>query len=475
MTRASRSLRVAVVLLAAVVLAPALRAQKASGRIEGVVTDSVHSRPAAGATVLLTRISPEPSEFRSALTDDKGRFRFDSLGAGRYTVAFATPYLDSLSLSLPPQEVDLTDGQKARVDFATPSGATLRAAACPGIDLTRATGAVIGHVSDADSDKPLPGAQVAVSWTELSVDSALHPVTTQRGGMVKADSLGQYRLCGVPTNSFLMVQVQDAGRAGSVLTLTVDADGGVLARDLSLSAQSARTLASLDSAAVSKDTIARTLLTGTATLTGTVRDQSGHPLAETQVRVRGATGVTRTDSTGRFLLANQPAGSQLVEARHVGYLLGQAPVELRSGRNVTLDVVLRRIVSLDSIRVFARRAAYTDFERRRKEGFGRFLDEQQVESRHAFETSDLIRDRMPGFVVEGTGDSAQVFTTHGRFDLSGNGPCKVNVVIDGLIQHQDINLVDPATIAAVEAYPGPAGAPVQFDRACGVIVIWLKR
>jgi hypothetical protein len=50
----------------------------------------------------------------------------------------------------------------------------------------------------------------------------------------------------------------------------------------------------------------------------------------------------------------------------------------------------------------------------------------------------------------------------------------VNVVIDNM-QHQDINWVQPSDIGAMEIYAGPAGAPVQYDRACGLIVIWTKR
>ena len=45
----------------------------------------------------------------------------------------------------------------------------------------------------------------------------------------------------------------------------------------------------------------------------------------------------------------------------------------------------------------------------------------------------------------------------------------------GWLQHQNINLVSPADIGAIEAYPGSAGAPMQSDAACGVIVIWTKR
>lgn len=453
--------------------APALRAQATgTGSITGTITDSVHARPAAGAIVLLTRVSPEPSDFRSTTADGKGRFRFDTLVAGRYTVAFATDYLDSLSLALPPREVILADGQQARVDFATPSGATLRAAACPGLQLGRGQGAVIGQVTDADTDRPLPSARVAVSWNDLSVDSAFHPVTSEHGGVVPVDSLGRYRLCGVPTDTYLTVQVQDSGRAGSALSMVVDSAGGLMVRDLSLSLSSARSIAALDSAAQRGDTTTPPLLTGTATVTGIVRGPSGQPLAEAQVRVHDAAGVARTDSAGRFTLAGQPAGSQLLETRHVGYRLSEIPVELRSGKTVDVGVTLTRIVNLDSIRVVAQRSRYREFEQRRKFGFGRYLDEAAIEKRHPMETSDLFR-MMPGFRVSGFGLDARIVSSRGSHSFGG-GSCAANIVIDG-IQHQDINLLAPESIGAVEAYPGPAGAPMQYDSACGVVVIWTKR
>lgn len=466
----------AVLLVSVVGIGPGLAAQSpASGSIAGTVTDSVHSKPAAGAMVLLTRLSPEPSEFRSAIADDKGRFRFDTLVAGRYAVAFATAYLDSLGLTFPPKEVVLADGQAARTDFATPSGATLRAAACPWIDLARGRGAVVGQVTDADTERPLAGAHVAVSWTELSVDRAFHPVTTPHGGDVAVDSLGRYRLCGVPTDTYLMVQVQDSGRAGSVLTMSVDDDGGVLVRDLSLSAESAQSIAALDSAAAAaaRDTMSTPkLLTGTATVTGVVLGPGGQPLADAQVRVSGAAGVVRTDSTGRFALTGQPAGSQLLETRRVGYLLSHTPVELRSRKTVETTVTLTRVVSLDSIRVVARRNRYSEFERARKNGFGRYLDEAEIEKRHPLQTSDLFR-MMPGFRIQGFGLDAQVVSTRGAISFQ-QGRCAANIVIDGM-QHQEINLLDPSDIGAIEAYPGPAGAPMQYDSACGVVVIWTKR
>ena len=470
--------QVLVLLLAAALVPHALRAQSAaSARIEGVVTDSVYGKPAVGATVLLTRIAPEPSELRTEVTDDKGRFRFDSLVAGRYSIAYATEYLDSLNVAMPPREVALAAGQAARVNFATPSGATLRSAACPGVALPRGQGAVVGKVTDADTDQPLTTARVAVSWNELSVDkTTLHPISTPRGGVVPVDAAGRYHLCGVPTATYLMLQVQDSGRAGSVLTVTVGDEGGVLVRDLSLSAASARSIAALDStaaAAAATGTVTQPLLSGTATLNGVVLGPGGQPLPGAQVRVRDAAGAARSDSAGRFTLTNLPAGSQVLETRRVGYLLSRVPVELRGGRVVRATVALTRIVSLDSIRIVARRSRYTEFEQRRQSagGFGKFLDQAEIEKRNAFETSDLL-SMMPGFKVMGVGFDAKVISSRG-FNFDGR-PCETNVVING-IQHQDINLVDPSNVGAVEAYPSRAGSPPQYDADCGTILIWTKR
>ena len=454
-----------------------LRAQaSAAGRIEGTITDSVHARPAAGAMVMLTRQASAASDFRSIVTDDKGRFRFDTLTAGRYSLAFATTFLDSLELTLPSRDIVLADGEHARVDFAIPSGATLRAAACPGLQLPKGEGAIVGVVSDADSGEPLRGAQVAVSWTELSVDrTTFKPITAMHGGAIPVDSLGSYRLCGVPTDTYLLVQVQHDGRVGSTLRLTVGDAGGVLLRNLSLSRKSASSIAAIDSATSNgvADTVPLVRLSGTATVTGTVRGPSGQPLSDAQVRVLDVAGVARTDSLGRFTLSGQPAGTQLLQTRRVGYLLSEIPIELRSGRTVEQVVTLSRIVSLDSIRIIARRSRYPAFESRAKaSGFGRFLNEQQIEDRHAFETSDLLR-MMPGFRIAGSGLDARVISSRGAISFR-QASCPTNIVIDGM-QHQDINLVSPADIGAIEAYPGSAGAPMQYDAACGVIVIWTKR
>jgi hypothetical protein len=59
--------------------------------------------------------------------------------------------------------------------------------------------------------------------------------------------------------------------------------------------------------------------------------------------------------------------------------------------------------------------------------------------------------------------------------VSVSRSCEVNIVIDGM-QHQEINLIHPSNVGAIEAYPagGPPG-PLEYDGRCGMIVLWSKR
>ena len=451
--------------------AGSLSAQRApTGRLEGTVTDSVHARPLAGAELLVLRVDSQPSLSFGAVTDARGRYAIDTLPVGRYMVEFANAFLDSLEITLPARPITIDAGRTSRADFGVPSSATLRAAACPGVQLAKETGAIVGRAFDADAERALVGATVVTTWTELSADLATMRTSYQeRSGSVTTDSLGQYRLCGVPTDSWVLVQLQHSGKIGSPIRLLVPDSVGVVVRQLSISSASARSSADF---AASADTASPPPLTGTASLTGIVRGVGGLPLSGAQLRVLGAAPVARSDARGRYDLSDLPAGTQVLEVRRIGYLIVHQPVELRAGRTTVQDVRVQRIVTLDSMRVLAQRSRYHEFEENRKhKGFGRFFDEEQIQDRHAFETSDLIRT-MPGFRVAGSGIDAHVLSSRSASSLLG--PCSPNIVIDGM-QHQEINLINPANIGAMEVYREGEPTPPQYFSRCGAIVIWTKR
>lgn len=448
-------------------------AQSASaGTLEGTIIDSVHARALAGAVVRAARLDVEQEVVQLDTTDARGRFRFDRLEAGRYAVSFASPLLDSLEFGGRAPLVTVAAGETARIALAIPSGATLRAAACPGISFPNRTGALVGFVENADTDHALAGAEVLVAWSALGVDPESGKVVPDQWlARARVDAGGQYRLCGVPTGEWLVIQVQHAGRAGAVVRLSIIDAVGVHVRNLSFSADGAQ---ALQNTAARGDISAPIALAGSATLLGTVRSDAGAPVGGALVALVSAAPQVRTDAFGQYVLTRLPAGTQVVEVRQLGYRIERRAVELRAGRTTSEDIALGRAVMLDSIAVVASRLKYPDFESRRKYTIrGTFVDPGEVERRrqYASHVSDMVREA-PGYFIAGAGATAIVM----------HGTCELMVVVDNDIRNRTVNDLAPSEVGAIELYPDKMSAPSRFriemDRrpgVCGAIVIWSKR
>ena len=178
------------------------------------------------------------------------------------------------------------------------------------------------------------GAQVNAMWTELTFDKGiLQAMTLEHSGGAVTDSLGQYRLCGVPTDSWLLVQVQHEDRLGSAFQLAIADAAGVHVRHLSFSREGARERAELDSAL--RDTT-RILapLAGTATLAGIVRGSGGRPIANAPgARRRRAHRPPAPMRTGGSASPGCRRDTG-VEVRELGFPVQRQPVDLRRGRTV---------------------------------------------------------------------------------------------------------------------------------------------
>ena len=184
----------------------------------------------------VARLDPEPPVAFGAKPDEQGRYHFDSLPAGRYMIQLTHETLDSLDLSLPASEVLIAAGKTAEAPFSLPSSLALRDAVCRGLTLATQTGAVVGHVLDADTDQPLSNADVAISWTDLSFDrKTLHANAEQHDNWVRTGPRGEYRICNVPLGSWLLIQLQYDGRAGNAVRVSVSGEEAVVVRNLSLS------------------------------------------------------------------------------------------------------------------------------------------------------------------------------------------------------------------------------------------------
>ena len=467
--------KVAALSLAAVVVLSGLAAQAAHaqavgvGGLGGTVVDSAYGRPLAGVRVVAIGTGVRADARGAVMTDTSGHFRMDSLPAGRYVVGIESPLLDSLEIAPPAREAVVTDGGTTSVELATPSGARLRAAVCPGVSLPPSTGAIYGRVVSAETDGPLAGVSVALQWRELGLDrKTLRLTNGTSGASVTTDAGGWYLVCGVPTGTWIEMELQHQGRVNPVVRTLVNDTVGVAIRHLSFAASSAQPIVVASTPRVKLPPPA--LLSGRAKLAGVVRDTFDLPVASAEVAVRGTVGRTRTDSIGRFALAALPAGTHMLEVRRVGYAVAERPVELRADTAMTVNVRMQRVVNLDSMRVVAIESRYTEFEQRRRTNlFGRFLGEKEMEwQRRMPYTSDII-EKFPMFRVVGDGPKARVISN--AYGL----PCKVNVVVDGA-EHQEINDTPAFIIGVMELYPyGGMMPPEIMDSWCGAIVIWTKR
>ena len=469
-------------LTALALLAAPLGAQgTAVGSLQGTLRERVGTRSVRSASVSLVRVESESSPTLNARPNDEGQFHLDSLVPGRYLVQVSSPTLDSLELSLPPERVEIAAGKVSRFEFTLPSGAKLRDAVCQGLRLGEGKVVVAGRALNADTDKPLPGADVVAAWMHNYIEKATLKIVSQvRGASVKSGPNGEYRMCGVPSGAMLSLQLQHGGRAGSIIRIAVTDDEGAVVRDLSLSPTTSPSTSALDSVArvlsvEGRDSARQELkLVGTAILTGEVRSLTGEPVPEAEVRVRDARSSTVTDSAGRFTLTALPPGTQLLVVRHLGYPPAEIPVELRADRSAKRDVLLRRNVLLDSVHVVSTRAEYPEFERnRRTHAFGQFLTSEDIDKLKATETADLFINVL-GFSVFGQGSQARIVSNAA---LARHPEChSATVVVNGL-EGATLNSVAPSQIAGIEAYSDEAFVPARFTgrSQCGVVVIWLRK
>ena len=474
-----RSLLLAACLTLAV--APSGAQQRPVGSLHGVVREKIGSRSARAAWVSLLHLDSSAGPTRSVQPDAHGSYRVDSLPAGRYLVQVSSPTLDSLELALPAERVEIAPGRASRFDYTLPSGPGLRDAVCQGLRLGSGKVVVAGRALNADTEKPLAGAEVAAAWLLSYVDRTTQKVATQtRRVSVKAGSSGEYRLCGVPSDTTLSLQLLYEGRAGAIVRVTASDHEGAVVRDLSLSPRTAATISALDSVGRLLTTNRRDStrgelkLAGTATITGQVRSLAGAPVAEAVVRVRDAHATTTTDSAGRYTLDGMPPGTQLLLVRKAGYPVAQVVVELRPDRSVARDVLLRRNVVSDSIDVLHRRNVSEEFERnRRAHPFGQFIEAEEIDQMKVTEAADLFINVL-GFSVFGKGAASRIVSNAA---LSRRTDCRQAIIEVNGVEGGTIDALVPGNIGGIEAYADDAFVPARFEgRAkCGVIVIWPRK
>jgi hypothetical protein len=415
----------------------------------GVVGDSLHGGPLAGAVIM---VDGQP---REAITDSIGRFRLDSVVAGQHRVGVFHPILDSLGTSLASRPVRFTAGKPMLISLATPSGRTIRHAFCPEMTARApryehadsGVAVLVGRVLDPDSNAVITNANVTLSWVETAFDRGTLRVTPYARTTTTSET-GDFRFCALPT-----------GLTGLLRAAVGSDNQSVVERQLSLDNR----IVTMTTVHLSEPAKAQAP-SGHAVLTGEVERPDGSPFVGATAVLEGTRDSAVSDSTGTFTMRELPIGTHMLLVRSVGFEPVSDVVELTNldAQHVSVALITpARLMSPVVIEARRLAAAYArvGFDRRQQGGLGRFLTADDIAARHAEALSQLF-EGMPG---------VQMSSQSGRAKLGsdrGTGSCLAYVVdgqtLDRGAGSEVDGMVRPDEVGGIEVYSG-ASVPEEFS------------
>ncbi len=230
-----------------------------------------------------------------------------------------------------------------------------------------------------------------------------------------------------------------------------------------------------------------------------VRSSAGTPIEGALIAVAELDTTITTGAGGQATLSDVASNRLRLRVRAIGHLPLSATVVLDGTRRqadttLTLTATVQR---LDSIVVteksdLFRLGKMEGFERRRQQGFGRFLTMEQLHDplRPTLD-QQLRRFGRIRLVPCGSGYAAASFQTAPPGQLATcNAPkiddvCYMNVYIDGSLYFQNGMPEAPPNLSgmnilnfqALEVYRSPAEMPVEYNATgsgCGVILLWTR-
>jgi hypothetical protein len=425
--------------------------------LRGTVFDSVRAAPLADATV---RVIGAPA---FAKTDEKGRFRFDSVALGQLELAVEHPLLDSIGLYELTARVD-HDGKREH-KLGVPSFATMWRAIC-GRPAPSDSGLLYGTVTNAESQAARQ-ATVTVAWLEAYRDGDGKLGQRRISYETRTDSLGRFTACGLPTDEpFTLKARGDAADSLSRIELPLPPRSSrVLRQDVMLGAD------------IIADGPASNAPMGV--VRGTVMGLDGAPVAGTRVAIVGLPDV-RSDSAGRFFLRDIPTGSREIEALAVGRTPQSMLVTVRQRDTAVVNFTLDRVTTLANVRTEATvLVEFTRaFEERKKSGLGRFRDSLEVER-----TPSMVAalSAFPNVSARtGSGGVPIVRLPKPPGITNGASQCIARLYVDGRPDiWERVASMLPRDVAWIEVYARPAQMPAEYQiptngDACGVVAIATK-
>jgi len=231
-----------------------------------------------------------------------------------------------------------------------------------------------------------------------------------------------------------------------------------------------------------------------ATFRGSVTDSTGTPIRLASIVIDDEMVTTYSRGDGTFGPIAIPPGHHRIVVGSAGYRM------LGADFNIVAKAAARFAITLvpdgtrlPEVHVIGERnlfpsnePRFSEFERRRQSGTGRYIDARQISARSNPPVSELLRD-IGGVTLYPVSTTAgtRFYRVQMRGAVGLTGVCtSPELYLDGVqveLPSGDADaldhLVQPREIAGIEVYLGASSIPVQFnagDAGCGAIVIWTK-
>ncbi len=415
-----------------------VRARSAADTARGIVFDSLAAEPLAGALVVAM-----PSG-ATTVTDSTGSFELlsDTITT-RITVYHEV--LDRIGLGA--LVAERPDDRRRAVTISTPSLLTVWPQLC---DSRRPLGGrsviVTGTARAADGRTRVAGAKVIVQWPKPDYATGGPDLRSEE---TLTDSLGNFLICGV--EEFVDISFLALSQEMQSGVVTVTSDIRPLRRiDLVLGAADER-----------------------GAVRGLVRDNDGTPLSNVQLALEGVTDAQVTGTDGRFVFPDVPTGSRMLYVRAVGYQPVGQLVEVMAGENPPITIPFEKVVQIEGVTITERvnvTRERGEFELRKRTGMGRTLDSTTImrapNLRAAMQMTQGIN------VEQGRRGTSE-------FVIRGRRGCAAYVYLDGtLATIDDVNVIPPRNLAAIEFFASTALAPARYipigGNDCAVVLFWTK-
>ncbi len=202
------------------------------------------------------------------------------------------------------------------------------------------------------------------------------------------------------------------------------------------------------------------------TITGTVTDQSGQPLAGANLLIKGTTNGAQTDFDGLYSISAESNATLVVS--YLGFVTQEIAVNGRSSINISLD---EDASQLDEVVI----VGYGSQKKSDLTGAVATVSSKDIEKYTFTDPAQALQGKMAGVNVQAQGGSpgsTSIITIRGAGTLGDAGPL---FVIDGVITG-NMNSINPADIDTISVLKDASSTAIYGSRAAnGVIIITTKK